>query len=82
IDVQYGGPVMLHTDHCATKQLPGLDGLLDADEKHFSATGKQQFSYHIIDLSEESLQENIEICSKYLERMSKIRVTMEITMCC
>ncbi len=61
----YGVPVILHTDHCAKKLLPWIDGLLDAGEKHFAATGKPLFSSHMIDLSEESLQENIEICSKY-----------------
>lgn len=61
----YGVPVILHTDHCAKKLLPWIDGLLDAGEKHFAATGKPLFSSHMIDLSEESLEENIEICSKY-----------------
>ncbi len=61
----YGVPVILHTDHCAKKLLPWIDGLLDAGEKHFAATGKPLFSSHMIDLSEESLHENIEICSKY-----------------
>ncbi|MSL38000.1 class II fructose-bisphosphate aldolase, partial [Escherichia coli] len=72
----------LHTDHCAKKLLPWIDGLLDAGEKHFAATGKPLFSSHMIDLSEESLQENIEICSKYLERMSKIGMTLEIELGC
>ncbi len=73
-----GVPVILHTDHCAKKLLPWiLDGSADAGEKHFAATGKPLFSSHMIDLSEESLQENIEICSKYLERMSKIGMTLE-----
>ena len=74
--------IALHTDHCAKKLLPWLDGLLDAGEKHFAATGKPLFSSHMIDLSEESLQENIEICSKYLERMSKIGMTLEIELGC
>ena len=78
----YGVPVILHTDHCAKKLLPWIDGLLDAGEKHFAATGKPLFSSHMIDLSEESLQENIEICSKYLERMSKIGMTLEIELGC
>ncbi|MEK6239829.1 MAG: class II fructose-bisphosphate aldolase, partial [Escherichia coli] len=64
------------------KLLPWIDGLLDAGEKHFAATGKPLFSSHMIDLSEESLQENIEICSKYLERMSKIGMTLEIELGC
>lgn len=62
--------------------MPWIDGLLDAGEKHFAATGKPLFSSHMIDLSEESLQENIEICSKYLERMSKIGMTLEIELGC
>ena len=74
--------IALHTDHCAKKLLPWIDGLLDAGEKHFAATGKPLFSSHMIDLSEESLQENIEICSKYLERMSKIGMTLEIELGC
>lgn len=78
----YGIPVILHTDHCAKKLLPWLDGLLDAGEKHFAATGKPLFSSHMIDLSEESLEENIEICSEYLKRMAKINMTLEIELGC
>ncbi|MCG8475970.1 MAG: class II fructose-bisphosphate aldolase [Cytophagales bacterium] len=75
---QYGVPVILHTDHCAKKLLPWIDGLLDAGEKFFAEHGKPLFSSHMIDLSEESLEENIEICKKYHERMSKIGMTLEI----
>ncbi|MGL9736520.1 MAG: class II fructose-bisphosphate aldolase [Symbiopectobacterium sp.] len=78
----YGIPVILHTDHCAKKLLPWLDGLLEAGEKHFGATGKPLFSSHMIDLSEESLEENIEICSGYLKRMAKINMTLEIELGC
>ena len=74
----YGATVILHTDHCAKKLLPWIDGLLDASEAHFKATGKPLFSSHMIDLSEEPLKENIEICKKYLERMSKMGMTLEI----
>jgi fructose-bisphosphate aldolase class II len=74
----YGVPVILHTDHAAKKLLPWIDGLLDAGEKHFAETGKPLFSSHMLDLSEESLEENIDICCKYLERMSKIGMTIEI----
>lgn len=77
-----GVPVILHTDHCAKKLLPWLDGLLDAGEKHFAATGKPLFSSHMIDLSEESLEENIEICSQYLARMAKIGMTLELELGC
>lgn len=74
----YGVPVILHTDHAAKKLLPWIDGLLDAGEKHFAATGKPLFSSHMLDLSEESLKENIEICGEYLKRMSKMGMTLEI----
>lgn len=74
----YGATVILHTDHCAKKLLPWIDGLLDASEKHFAETGKPLFSSHMIDLSEESLEENMEISKKYLERMSKMGMTLEI----
>src|SRR5690606_16320569 len=68
----YGIPVILHTDHAAKKLLPWIDGLLEASEEHFAQTGKPLFSSHMIDLSEESLQENIEISAEYLARMKKI----------
>ncbi|WP_452599816.1 class II fructose-bisphosphate aldolase [Pontimicrobium sp. MEBiC01747] len=74
----YGVPVILHTDHCAKKLLPWIDGLLDASEKHFAETGKSLYSSHMIDLSEEPIEENIEICKTYLERMSKMGMTLEI----
>ncbi|MGJ8737347.1 class II fructose-bisphosphate aldolase [Zobellia laminariae] len=74
----YGATVILHTDHCAKKLLPWIDGLLDASEKHFAETGKPLYSSHMIDLSEEPLEENIEICKGYLERMSKMNMTLEI----
>lgn len=76
--VAYGVTVILHTDHCAKNLLPWIDGLLDASEKHFAETGKPLFSSHMIDLSEEPLHENIEICKGYLERMSKMGMTLEI----
>lgn len=74
----YGATVILHTDHCAHKLLPWIDGLLDASEKHFAETGKPLYSSHMIDLSEEPLVENIDICKKYLARMSKMNMTLEI----
>lgn len=74
----YGATVILHTDHCAKKLLPWVDGLLDASEKHFAETGKPLFSSHMLDLSEEPMHENIEICKTYLERMSKMGMTLEI----
>ncbi len=71
---------LLSTDHCAKKLLPWIDGLLDAGEKHFAATGKPLFSSQMIDLLK--FARNIEICSKYLERMSKIGMTLEIELGC
>ncbi len=74
----YGATVILHTDHCAKKLLPWIDGLLDAGEKFYKETGKPLYSSHMIDLSEEPITENIEICKQYLARMSKIGMTLEI----
>jgi len=74
----YGATVILHTDHCAKKLLPWIDGLLDASEKFYEANGKPLFSSHMIDLSEEPIEENLAISKKYLERMSKIGMTLEI----
>ncbi len=75
---KYGATIILHTDHAAKKLLPWIDGLLDAGEAFFKAHGKPLYSSHMIDLSEEPIEENIEICKKYLERMSKINMTLEI----
>ena len=75
---EYSVPVILHTDHCAKKLLPWIDGLLNASEEHFKQTGKPLYSSHMIDLSEEPIEENIEICKKYLTRMSKMGMTLEI----
>lgn len=74
----YGATVILHTDHCAKKLIPWLDGLLDAGEKFYKENGKPLFSSHMLDLSEETVEENIEISKKYLERMSKLGMTLEI----
>ncbi|MEM1218056.1 MAG: class II fructose-bisphosphate aldolase [Bacteroidota bacterium] len=74
----YGVTVILHTDHCAKKILPWVDGLLDAGEKFFETNGKPLYSSHMLDLSEEPLEENIEISAKYLERMAKMGMTLEI----
>jgi fructose-bisphosphate aldolase class II len=74
----YGATVILHTDHAAKKLLPWIDGLLDAGEQYFKAHGKPLYSSHMLDLSEEPLEENIEICKRYLERMSKMGMTLEI----
>jgi fructose-bisphosphate aldolase class II len=74
----YEIPVILHTDHAAKNLLPWIDGLLDAGEKFFKQHGKPLFSSHMLDLSEEPLHENLEICKRYLERMSKLGMTLEI----
>ncbi len=74
----YGVPVVLHTDHAARKLLPWIDALLDASEAHFKAHGIPLFSSHMIDLSEEPIEENIATCKSYLERMSKMGMTLEI----
>ena len=78
----YGVPVIVHTDHAAKKLLPWIDGLLDAGEKFYAETGKPLFSSHMLDLSEESLEENIEICEQYLKRMDKMGMTLEIELGC
>lgn len=75
---QYGATVILHTDHCSKKLLPWVDGMLDAGEKFFKETGKPLFSSHMLDLSEESVEENVAISKKYLERMAKMGMTLEI----
>ena len=74
----YGATVILHTDHCAKKLLPWIDGLLDANEEFFAQTGKSLYSSHMIDLSEEPIEENLDISCKYFERMAKMGMTLEI----
>src|SRR5690606_19185221 len=74
----YGATVILHTDHCAKKLLPWIDGLLDAGEQFYKENGKPLYSSHMLDLSEEPIKENIEISKHYLERMSKMEMTLEI----
>jgi fructose-bisphosphate aldolase, class II len=78
----YGVPVILHTDHAARKLLPWIDGLVDESEREFANSGKPLFSSHMIDLSEEPLEENIDTCKEYLERMSKLGMTLEIELGC
>ena len=74
----YGVPVILHTDHCAKKLLPWIDGLIEASEDHYKEHGHSLFSSHMIDLSDESLEDNISTCKEYLKRMDKIGMTLEI----
>ncbi len=74
----YGVPVVLHSDHCAKNLLPWFDGMLEADEKYFAQHGVPLFSSHMLDLSEETKEENIEICKHYLQRMAKMDLLLEI----
>ncbi|GAA6056407.1 hypothetical protein JCM3770_000687 [Rhodotorula araucariae] len=74
----YGIPVVLHSDHCAKKLLPWFDGMLAADEAYYKEKGEPLFSSHMLDLSEESKEENIEICVKYFKRMAKIDLWLEM----
>merc|ERR1719502_857708 len=74
----YGVPVILHTDHCAKNLLPWFDGLLEANEEYFAKHGEPLFSSHMLDLSEEPLEENIAISKKYLERMAKVNLLLEM----
>ncbi len=75
---EYGVRVIMHTDHAAKKLLPWIDGLLEASEEHYQAFKKPLFSSHMLDLSEESLEENIAISKKYLKRMQKLGMTLEV----
>ena len=74
----YGVPVMLHTDHCALGIIKWMDGLLDAGERFYEKNGYPLYSSHMLDLSEEPLHENVEICVRYFERMNKMGITLEI----
>lgn len=74
----YGIPVITHSDHCAKKLLPWFDGMLAADEAYFAVHGQPLFSMHMLDLSEESKEENIATCLEYLKRMSKINCFLEM----
>jgi len=74
----YGVPVVLHTDHCQKAWLPWIDGLMTANEEYFKEHGEPLFSSHMLDLSEESLEDNVRICKSYLERMAKCNVLLEM----
>ena len=74
----YGVPVVLHSDHCAKKLLPWFDGMLEADEEYFAKFGEPLFSSHMLDLSEESDEENIDICVKYFKRMAPMKIWLEM----
>jgi len=73
----YGVPVVLHTDHCQKAWLPWMDGLVAANQEYFEANGEPLFSSHMLDLSEESLEENIGICKDYLEKFAKMGILLE-----
>ncbi len=75
---KYEVPVILHTDHCAKKLIPWIDGLIEAGELFFAENGKPLYSSHMLDLSEEPITENIEISSKYLQKMAPLGMTLEI----
>lgn len=74
----YGVAVILHTDHAAKKLLPWIDGMLDHGERFFEKHGKPLFSSHMLDLSEEPIEENIDVSAKYLQRMKPLGMTIEI----
>ena len=74
----YGIPVVLHSDHCAKKLLPWFDGMLEANEKYFAKHGEPLFSSHMLDLSEEPDEENIEICVEYFKKMNKMNIMLEM----
>jgi len=74
----YGVPVIMHSDHCAKKLLPWFDGMLEADEAYYKEHKEPLFSSHMLDLSEESKEENIEICEKYFARMAKVDLWLEM----
>ena len=74
----YGIPVILHTDHCMRSWLPWFDGLLAANKEYFDANGELLFSSHMLDLSEEPLEENIATCVEYLEKMAKMDILLEM----
>lgn len=74
----YDIPVVLHTDHCAKKLLPWLDGMLDEDERHFKRHGEPLFSSHMIDLSEEPVEWNVQTTAKYLQRAAPLKQWLEM----
>jgi len=74
----YGIPVVLHTDHASKKLLPWIDGLLEAGNEYFAKHKRPLFTSHMLDLSEESLQENIETCIKYFKKMNELNMMIEI----
>lgn len=74
----YGVPVVLHSDHCAKKLLPWFDAMLAADKEYYDKFGEPLFSSHMLDLSEETDEENIDICVKYFKKMSAMDIWLEM----
>lgn len=74
----YGVPVVLHTDHASKKWLPWISGLLDEGEKFFKEKKQPLFSSHMLDLSEEPLEENIQLSVEYYKRMKPLGMAIEI----
>ncbi len=74
----YGVSVILHTDHCAKKLLPWISGLIDESEKYYEKNGQPLYSSHMLDLSEETIEENLDICVEYFKRMDKLGITIEM----
>ena len=74
----YGVPVIMHTDHCSLKNIHWIDQLIDYQEKHFEQYGRPLFSSHMLDLSEQPMEENIDICEKYFKRLDAIGIGLEI----
>ncbi|NNE55551.1 MAG: class II fructose-bisphosphate aldolase, partial [Flavobacteriales bacterium] len=75
---EYGVPVILHTDHCAKKLLPWVDGLLDHGERYYQIYKQPLYSSHMIDLSEEPIEENLDVCVERMKRMEELGMTLEI----
>ena len=71
-------PVVLHSDHCAHKLLPWFDGMLEANEAYFKQHQEPLFSSHMLDLSEESKEDNIATCVKYFKRMAPLGIWLEM----
>jgi fructose-bisphosphate aldolase, class II len=78
----YGVCVVLHTDHANKKLIPWVEGMLDHGEAYYKQYGRPLFSSHMVDLSEESLDENIHECARLLKRMAAIDMSIEIELGC
>jgi fructose-bisphosphate aldolase class II len=74
----YNVPVVLHTDHASKKWLPWISALIDAGEQYNKEKGQPLFSSHMLDLSEESLEENIQTSANFFKRMAPLGMSIEI----